>query len=123
MLRSPGQRWRSARACLDEAGQVDGRGGDEPARHHDRMGRRDQGEPVGPALSWQDLRTAGTCLELQAEGLRLAPNESATKLAWLLDTYDPDPQPRPALRDAGHVGDVASHRRAGAHHRPEQRRA
>jgi glycerol kinase len=46
------------------------------------------GEPVGPALSWQDLRTAGTCLELQAEGLRLAPNESATKLAWLLDTYD-----------------------------------
>jgi glycerol kinase len=47
-------------------------------------------EPVGPALSWQDLRTAGTCLELQAEGLRLAPNESATKLAWLLDTYDPE---------------------------------
>lgn len=47
------------------------------------------GEPVGPALSWQDLRTAGTCLELQAEGLRLAPNESATKFAWLLDTYDP----------------------------------
>lgn len=47
------------------------------------------GQPVGPALSWQDLRTAGTCLELQAEGLRLAPNESATKLAWLLDNYDP----------------------------------
>jgi glycerol kinase len=46
------------------------------------------GEPVGPALSWQDLRTAGTCLELQAEGLRLNPSESATKLAWLLDTYD-----------------------------------
>jgi glycerol kinase len=48
------------------------------------------GEPVGPALSWQDLRTAGTCLELQGEGLRLAPNEAATKLAWLLDTYDPE---------------------------------
>ena len=46
-------------------------------------------EPIGPVLSWQDLRTAGTCLELQAEGLRLAPNESATKLAWLLDNYDP----------------------------------
>ena len=46
------------------------------------------GEPMGPALSWQDLRTAGTCLELQAEGLRLAPNESATKLAWLLDNCD-----------------------------------
>ena len=50
------------------------------------------GEPVGPALSWQDLRTAGTCLELQAEGLRLAPNEAATKLAWLLDTFDPSRQ-------------------------------
>ena len=42
------------------------------------------GLPVGPALSWQDLRTLGDCLVLQAEGLRLAPNESATKLAWLL---------------------------------------
>jgi len=46
------------------------------------------GEPVGNGLGWQDLRTAGTCLELQAEGLRLAPNETATKVAWLLDTYD-----------------------------------
>lgn len=42
------------------------------------------GVPVGPALSWQDLRTLGDCLLLQAEGVRLAPNESATKLAWLL---------------------------------------
>ena len=42
------------------------------------------GLPVAPALSWQDLRTLGDCLVLQAEGLRLAPNESATKLAWLL---------------------------------------
>ena len=42
------------------------------------------GLPVGPALSWQDLRTLGDCLVLQADGLRLAPNESATKLAWLL---------------------------------------
>jgi glycerol kinase len=46
------------------------------------------GDPIGPALSWQDLRTVGTCLELQGEGLRLAPNEAATKAAWLLDTYD-----------------------------------
>lgn len=42
------------------------------------------GVPVAPALSWQDLRTLGDCLELQAAGFRLAPNESATKLAWLL---------------------------------------
>jgi glycerol kinase len=51
---------------------------------------RRTGEPVGPAISWQDLRTAGTCLVLQGEGLRLAPNASATKLAHLLDLADPD---------------------------------
>ena len=52
---------------------------------------RATGEPVGPGLGWQDLRTVGDCLTLPAEhGLRLAPNQSATKLAWLLDTHDPD---------------------------------
>ncbi|MGZ4706613.1 MAG: FGGY family carbohydrate kinase, partial [Acidimicrobiales bacterium] len=51
---------------------------------------RATGRPVGPALGWQDLRTIGECLVMGAEGLRLAPNQSATKVAWLLDTYDPD---------------------------------
>ena len=51
---------------------------------------RATGEPVGPGLGWQDLRTVGTCLELQAEGIRLAPNASATKLAAILDHVDPD---------------------------------
>ncbi|MGH9114593.1 MAG: FGGY family carbohydrate kinase, partial [Acidimicrobiales bacterium] len=46
------------------------------------------GEPLGPGLGWQDLRTAGTCLELQAEGVRFSPSESATKFAWLLDRLD-----------------------------------
>jgi len=50
---------------------------------------RATGQPVGPALGWQDLRTIGECLVHQGDGLRLAPNQSATKLAWLLDTYDP----------------------------------
>lgn len=48
------------------------------------------GIPIGPAIGWQDLRTVINCLLLQAEGLRLAPNVSATKLQWLLDTYDPE---------------------------------
>lgn len=48
------------------------------------------GEPVGPGIGWQDLRTVGDCLVLQGEGLRLAPNQSATKLAHLLDQADPD---------------------------------
>lgn len=47
------------------------------------------GKALGPGLGWQDLRTVGTCLELQAEGIRLAPNESATKVAWLLDNHAP----------------------------------
>ncbi|MGO9027169.1 MAG: FGGY family carbohydrate kinase [Acidimicrobiales bacterium] len=51
---------------------------------------RRTGVPVGPGLGWQDLRTVGTCLELQAQGFRLAPNASATKVAALLDLADPD---------------------------------
>ena len=51
---------------------------------------RATGEPVGPGIGWQDLRTVGTCLMLQAEGIRTAPNASATKLAFLLDMADPD---------------------------------
>jgi glycerol kinase len=48
------------------------------------------GEPVGPALGWQDLRTIGPCLALRAAGLQLAPNQSATKLQWLVEQYDPE---------------------------------
>jgi glycerol kinase len=51
---------------------------------------RKTGEPVGPGIGWQDLRTVGTCLMLQAQGIRLAPNASATKLGFLLDMADPD---------------------------------
>jgi glycerol kinase len=51
---------------------------------------RSTGVPVGPGIGWQDLRTVGMCLALQAQGIRVAPNESATKLAMLLDLADPD---------------------------------
>jgi len=51
---------------------------------------RATGEPIGPGLGWQDLRTVGTCLELQSQGIRIAPNASATKLAAILDLADPD---------------------------------
>jgi glycerol kinase len=51
---------------------------------------RATGAPVGPGVGWQDLRTVGMCLALQAEGLSLAPNASATKLSFLLDLADPD---------------------------------
>ena len=51
---------------------------------------RHTGEPVGPGIGWQDLRTVGTCLVLRDQGIRVAPNESATKVSMLLDLADPD---------------------------------
>ena len=43
------------------------------------------GEPVGPGIGWQDLRTVVDCLVLQGDGVRVGPTESATKLRWLVD--------------------------------------
>ncbi len=42
------------------------------------------GRPIGPAISWQDVRTTGQCLTLASSGVRLQPSQSATKLVWLL---------------------------------------
>ena len=55
------------------------------------------GVPVGPALGWQDLRTVIDCLVLQGDGLRLAPNQSATKARWLVQQSG---RPSAALRFA-----------------------
>lgn len=51
---------------------------------------RATGRPVAPGIGWQDLRTVGTCLDLQGEGIRLAPNASATKVMAILDQVDPE---------------------------------
>lgn len=46
---------------------------------------RSTGTPLGPGIGWQDLRTIGECLVAKADhGLALAPNQSATKIQWLL---------------------------------------
>ncbi|MDZ4827655.1 MAG: FGGY-family carbohydrate kinase [Actinomycetota bacterium] len=76
-----------ARAALDAAGPVDAVGISNQ-RASTIVWDRATGEPIGPGLGWQDLRTIGACLALRSEGLRLAPNASATKLQWLLDTFD-----------------------------------
>ncbi len=57
---------------------------------------RATGEPVAPAIVWQDMRTAGICDELARDGgqdrfrdrtgLPLATYFSGPKLRWLLDT-------------------------------------
>jgi glycerol kinase len=47
---------------------------------------RSTGQPIGPGLGWQDLRTVFDCITAKSEhGLALAPNQSATKVAWLLN--------------------------------------
>jgi glycerol kinase len=51
---------------------------------------RSSGRPLAPGIGWQDLRTVVRCLELQGQGIRVAPNASATKLEWILDQVDPD---------------------------------
>ena len=85
--------WEVALACaqraLADGGRVDAVG-IANQRASTIVWERATGEPVGPGLGWQDLRTVGTCLVLQADGIRLAPNASATKVAQLLDDHDPD---------------------------------
>ncbi|MBV9666124.1 MAG: glycerol kinase, partial [Actinobacteria bacterium] len=84
-----------ARASLEVATAALGDGGPVDAvgianqRASTIVWDRSTGEPVGPGIGWQDLRTVGMCLMLQASGIRLAPNASATKLAFLLDMADP----------------------------------
>ena len=78
-----------ARAALAAGGPVDGVG-IANQRSSTILWDRTTGEPVGPGIGWQDLRTVGMCLVLRDQGVRVAPNESATKLAMLLDMADPE---------------------------------
>ncbi len=71
---------------------------------------RNTGEPLAPALVWQDRRTAGFCQELREAGhegevqrrtgLLIDPYFSATKMRWLLDRS-------PAVRGAADSGTLA----------------
>ncbi|EKF73768.1 glycerol kinase [Alcanivorax hongdengensis A-11-3] len=71
---------------------------------------RQTGEPVAPAIVWQDRRTASTCAALkeaghearvqEKTGLLLDPYFSATKLAWLLDNV-------PGVRARAEAGELA----------------
>jgi glycerol kinase len=71
---------------------------------------RSSGEPIAPAIVWQDRRTAGLCERLAQEGygdliqqktgLRLDAYFSATKLRWLLDNV-------PGARERAQRGELA----------------
>jgi glycerol kinase len=70
---------------------------------------RRTGRAIGPALVWQDRRTAALCRTLEADGhealirertgLLIDPYFSATKIAWLLDHVDG----ARAAAEAGHL--------------------
>jgi glycerol kinase len=75
--------------ALEEAGEVQAVGVANQ-RSSTIVWDRRTGDPVAPGIGWQDLRTVGMCLALKSEGISLAPNESATKLAMLLDLADPE---------------------------------
>ena len=90
-----------ARAALDKAA-VDPaavRGiGITNQRETTVMWQRSDGAPVGPAIVWQDRRTAAFCDELKQEGLEPAwqaktgllidPYFSGTKIRWMLTNID-----------------------------------
>jgi glycerol kinase len=88
----PVEMWEAARDAaaevLADGGPVDGVGITNQ-RASTIVWDRASGEPVGPGVGWQDLRTAGMCLMLQQQGIRVPPNASATKAAFLLDMADP----------------------------------
>ncbi len=80
-----------AAAVTDAATMVIGRGpapiavGITNQRASTIVWDRMTGEPIGPGIGWQDLRTVFDCITAKAEhGVSLAPNQSITKLAWLL---------------------------------------
>jgi glycerol kinase len=79
-----------ARASLADAGPVLGVGIAAQRASTVLFSRRD-GHAVGPGIGWEDLRTVGQCLALRQQGLRLAPNQSATKLAYLLSLASEHP--------------------------------
>ena len=79
----------TAQAALAAGGPVAGVG-IANQRASSIVWERATGRPVAPGIGWQDLRTVGTCLILQAEGIRLAPNASATKVMAILDEVDPE---------------------------------
>jgi glycerol kinase len=78
-----------ARAALGDGGPVAGVG-IANQRASSIVWERATGRPLAPGIGWQDLRTVGTCLVLQSEGIRLAPNASATKVMAILDEVDPE---------------------------------
>ena len=110
----PEQIWKDARAVANEVlaahpGRVAAIG-IANQRETVVVWDRATGEPLYPAIVWQDRRTAEECARLKSEGvdeivrdrtgLLLDPYFSATKIAWILDNI-------PAARSRSERGELA----------------
>ena len=104
--------WRASRDCLIEVADRVGAPriaaiGITNQRETVVLWDRETGEPLAPAIVWQDRRTADVCAALKAggheaavqakTGLLLDPYFSATKMRWALDNW-------PAVAAAAEAG-------------------
>lgn len=97
--------WASQRSVMEQVLRADGVKPSDVAglgitnqRETTVVWDRATGEPIYPAVVWQDRRTAETCERLRADGaeplvrertgLLLDPYFSAAKIAWILDHVD-----------------------------------
>jgi glycerol kinase len=111
-----GEIWDTQLETIHEALRKAGIGADQLAaigitnqRETTLLWERASGRPLGPAIVWQDRRTADHCARLreagllggirQRTGLLLDPYFSATKIAWLLEET-------PGLRRRAEQGEV-----------------
>ena len=88
------------RAAIDQAGGVDRIAGIGITNQRETtlVWNRQSGDPIAPAIIWQDRRTADMCEQLlenghepmvqAATGLLIDPYFSGTKIAWLLSHID-----------------------------------
>ncbi len=99
-----GEIWRASRDCLIEVADSIGAPriaaiGITNQRETIVFWDRSTGEPLAPAIVWQDRRTADACAALRAAGheaavqaqtgLLLDPYFSGTKIRWALDNWPP----------------------------------
>jgi glycerol kinase len=85
--------------CVSATGPVDIVGIALSTQRESVVGWDRTGQPVGPVIGWQDVRTASWCSELPSDvdslvrsrtGLRVDAMFSAPKLHWLLEHAQPD---------------------------------
>ncbi len=110
-----------ARAALAAGGPVDAVG-IANQRGSAVVWDRATGEPIGPGLGWQDLRTVGRCLELRPTDFASHPTSGRDQDRVPPRRRRPAADPRPVCRHGRQLDRVDLVRRRAARHRRHQRR-